>query len=292
MRINIDNDKLYDALLTIKEKLRLDLDILNFENQYFSVNDLLTKYALFLRVYELKDKFRYLIKQDSEKKTVLRDLSSCIIKRFNGFNIVCVEFRKKLGQSFRPVDIIYKPVTKCNEIINCYFSENLNISFCTTFSEGSKIKHSTAWQCYFCSNYYGRKDKYDRHVENCAGRPGYVYNFNTQSLLTFEENLKYKGDIPLVAYIDFETADLTDNCLYPENRKMFAVSYVIIFAFQSDLDIDRVIIERSFGNSCEKLASLNYLTREQFNFEDNKTMLQIRDCGFAVADKKKKNRNF
>ena len=91
MKIDIDNDKLYDTKCTIKKKLRLDLDILNFENQRFSVNDLLNKHGSFLRAYELKDTFRYLIKQDSEeKKTVLRELLSCIIEKFNGFNIVCV----------------------------------------------------------------------------------------------------------------------------------------------------------------------------------------------------------
>ena len=68
LKKDIDKDKLYDALCTIKEKLRLDLDIVNFENQCFSVNDLLNKHGFFLRVYELKDNFRYLIKQDSEKK--------------------------------------------------------------------------------------------------------------------------------------------------------------------------------------------------------------------------------
>ena len=55
-----------------------------------------TKNGLFLRVYELKDKFRYLIKQDSEKKTILRELSSCVIKNFNGFSIVRIEFYKKI----------------------------------------------------------------------------------------------------------------------------------------------------------------------------------------------------
>ena len=63
----IDNDQLYDALSAVKEKISLDLDIQNFENQCFSVNNLLNKYGLFLRVYEMKDKFRYLIKQDSKK---------------------------------------------------------------------------------------------------------------------------------------------------------------------------------------------------------------------------------
>ena len=106
------------------------------------------------------------------------------------------------------------------------------------------------WQCYFCLNYYAIKDKFDYHFENCTGRPGYVYNFNIRNLLTLEENLKYKGNVPLIAYIDFETTVQTDECLDPENRKMFALSYVIIFAFHSELDINRVIIERSFGHSC------------------------------------------
>ena len=68
MQKDIENDQLYDVLLSAKKNLRLDLDIQHFENQCFSVNDLLIKHDLFLRIYELKDKFRYLIKQDSEKK--------------------------------------------------------------------------------------------------------------------------------------------------------------------------------------------------------------------------------
>ena len=130
----------------------------------------------------------------------------------------------------------------------------MNLAFRASFNEGTKIKHGSVWQCYFSSNYDARKDKFDRHFENCTGRPDYVYNFNTQNLLTFKENLEYKGDIPLVTYIDFETTVPTDECLDPENRKMFAVSYVISFAFHPELDIDRVIIER------KRLTSLNYLT--------------------------------
>lgn len=39
----------------------------------------------------------------------------------------------------------------------------------------------------------------------------------------FKGNLKYKGDIQLVAYIDFQTTWPTDECLDLENRKMFVV---------------------------------------------------------------------
>ena len=55
-------------------------------------------------------------------------------------------------------------------------------------------------------------------------KPGYVYNFNTQSLVTFAENLKFKGDTPLTACIDFETTVPIDECLDPESKKVFVVS--------------------------------------------------------------------
>ena len=55
--------------------------------------------------------------------------------------------------------------------------------------------------------------------------------------------LKYKGDIPLVAYIDFETTASTDDSLDPESKKMYAVSYVIILAFHPKLKLCRVIVE-------------------------------------------------
>ena len=56
----------------------------------------------------------------------------------------------------------------------------------------------------------------------------------------------------VTAYIDFETTAPTDCCPDPEDKNMFAVSYVIIFAFNLELDLERVIIECSFGHSIEK----------------------------------------
>ena len=105
-------------------------------------------------------------------------------------------------RKFVPIEIIYKLVKNCNEVINCYFSNKINLAFRSTFSENGILKHGTVFQCHFCSNYYGGKDKYDCHLDSCTGKPGYIYNFNTQSLITFEKNLKYKSDIPLTTCID------------------------------------------------------------------------------------------
>ena len=77
--------------------MRLDLHILNFEKQCFQINRILNKNNFFLRVFELKEKFRVLIKQDAEKN-VIRELSSCIFEKFNGFNIVRLEFDRELRQ--------------------------------------------------------------------------------------------------------------------------------------------------------------------------------------------------
>ena len=228
-----------------------------------------------MRVYELKDKFRYLIKQDSEKKKILRELSACVVEKFNGFNTVRAEFDKKLRRPFRPVDILHGPVKKPDQLVNCFLSAKLNPTFTASCSDGpksNKVKHSAAWQCYFCLNYYAPKERYDRHIKNCAGCSCCVYNFNTQRLLTFEEKLKFKGDIPLppVAYIDFETTAPTDTCLNPENRNVYIVSYVIVFAFHPDLtQINRVIIERSFGHSLQKINELSYLAHQQLATEKN-----------------------
>ena len=61
LKKDLEEDQLYDAFFAAKKKL--DLDIQNFENPCFSVNDLLNENGLFLRgLYQLKDKFQYFTK--------------------------------------------------------------------------------------------------------------------------------------------------------------------------------------------------------------------------------------
>ena len=122
-------------------------------------------------------------------------------------------------------------------------------------------------------------------MRNCTGKPGFIYNFQTRNLLTFEENLKFKRDVPLTTYIDFETTAPTDDYLDPESNKMNVISYVIILAFHPKLNLPRIIIERSFGHSFERLSQIDYLTSEQLTYKDSITLKQLRDCGVAVHKK-------
>ena len=104
--------------------------------------------------------------------------------------------------------------------------------------------------------------RHKRHLENCSGKPGVIYNFNNQCLISYQDNFKNKGDLPFSIHFDFETAAPTDNQLDSEQKKIFVVSYVMIIAFQPALKLERIIVYRSFAHSLEQLTSLDYLTRQ------------------------------
>ena len=109
--------EIFDKIYLLKGNMRLDLDFLNFEKQCFQINHILNKNIFFSRVFELKEKCCCFIQQDAERKNVIRELSSCIFEKFNGFNIVRLEFNRKLRQKMSLIDIIYKPVKKETENI-------------------------------------------------------------------------------------------------------------------------------------------------------------------------------
>ena len=69
--------EIFDEIYPLKSMMKLDLDILNFESQCLKINQILNKNNLFLRVFELKEKFCCLIKQDSEKK-ILSEISQLV----------------------------------------------------------------------------------------------------------------------------------------------------------------------------------------------------------------------
>ena len=59
---------LYSKIKENKERCILDQNKRNFDDMYFDLNEILVGEKLFLRVYELKDKFRYLFHEDHKKK--------------------------------------------------------------------------------------------------------------------------------------------------------------------------------------------------------------------------------
>ena len=78
--------------------------------------------------------------------------------------------------------------------------------------------------------FFCQKNDFDKHIRICGKKPGIVYDFSLQNVVTFEDNIKNKGDLPFCVYADFETTAPTGDYLNPENNSMFAVSYGLVFA--------------------------------------------------------------
>lgn len=60
-----------------------------------------------LRVYELKNKVRYIVKKGPQKNNVQRDLSTCVENLFNGFEIVKSLKEEEIRNLFFLIDIIH-----------------------------------------------------------------------------------------------------------------------------------------------------------------------------------------
>ena len=63
----------------------------------------------------------------------------------------------------------------------------------------------------------------------------------------------------------------------------------MIVAFHPNLDLDRIIIQRSFAHFIEQLTTLDYFTREQLSFVDSSLTKVLKDMAFEVAKRKCKN---
>ena len=92
-------------------------------------------------MFELKNKFRHLAIKEPKKLYIVRQISSCITKKYNGFWVISIEFARKESKKSKPNDIIYKP-TKNPEISPlCYFTQDISKAYHDFYSVGDRTKH-------------------------------------------------------------------------------------------------------------------------------------------------------
>ena len=256
----------------------------------FEINEILIEENIFLRVYEIKDKFRYLFHENNRKKNVLRSLSSCIREKFNGFTFADVCLAKKQKTDLTPVNILYKPIKKENDVIKSYFTDDLKNAYRALYLKSSQLTAAnTLYECFYCNEFWSGKSRYEKHLRTCRKKPGVVYDFNLKNIVTFEDNFKYRGNVPFSVYADFETTAPTDDYLNPENKAMFAVSYSLIFAWHPKLSLPTQMVVRGYNHSLDELSDMTYLTSEQLAMRNQTTIHQLKDAILNVHLKKRKN---
>ena len=85
-------------------KFKFILDLQKFNNICYEINLILLKYNYFLRIFEVKDKYRQLSMKEPKKQNIVRQISSCLIEKYNGFQVILIEFdRKQKKKSLSPL---------------------------------------------------------------------------------------------------------------------------------------------------------------------------------------------
>ena len=55
------------------------------------------------------------------------------------------------------------------------------------------IEHPTARQCYYCDNFFSRKDSFETHVKTCSSITGIAYKFNNRKIESFQKKPSFHG---------------------------------------------------------------------------------------------------
>ena len=225
------------------EKFQFIVDLQKFNNICYESNSILSKHDYFLKVFELKNKFRHLSMKEPKKQNIVRQLSSCLMEKYNGFQVISIEYARKQRKKFKPINIIYKPTKHIEIEPLCYFSDDISKAYTNLHSKPNQIRNAhKCYQCYYCNKFFLRPEKHKSHISNCSGAPGVIYNFNNQNLISYQDNFHAKADIPFVIFFDYETTASTDNSFDPEQKKVFVVSYVMIVVFHPELKLNCIVI--------------------------------------------------
>ena len=88
------------------EKFKYIIDQQYFFNMCYHITMIEAKFGYFLRVYELKKKYRHLFVKETDQQKIVKQLSSYLIEKYNGFTVIRIEYEKKERKNFEPIDII------------------------------------------------------------------------------------------------------------------------------------------------------------------------------------------
>ena len=142
----------------------------------------------------------------------------------------------------------------------CYFTNELHLAYRSYVSRKYKgkdvINHRTVRQCHYCENVFVKTDDaMAKHNKVCAAKEGVIYTFDNGKIVSFQDNFKFLGDAPFTVYFDFERT--TDDTVFLD-PKMFVVNYCQIYSFHPSLNLDKIVIFRSFQEIPEEIYDLSH----------------------------------
>ena len=92
-----------------------------------------------------------------------------------------------MRKKFKPINNIYKPVKSPEKKFSVTIYQNrieIPVEMVKNYHMGLPLS------IIIVESFFARADKQRRHIENCSGVPGIIYNFSNKNLITFEDNFK------------------------------------------------------------------------------------------------------
>ena len=115
-------------------------------------------------------------------------------------------------------------------------------------------------QCHFCEKFFVKNEEaMKKYLLICAAREEVTYSFDNGQITNFEDNFKYLGDVAFTVYFDFETTTSGSAFFDP---KIFVVSHYQIYSFHPSLNLDKIVICRSFQQTAHEIYNLSHFKRE------------------------------
>ena len=107
---------------------------------------------------------RYLYVSDKKKvegkNIVTRNLSTTVLKKLNGYEIIRYELALQQKREFVPTDIVYEPVYNERVPAPCFFTDQIFLAYRSYIGrvekEKEQILHRTVRQCHYCKNYFAK----------------------------------------------------------------------------------------------------------------------------------------
>ena len=86
---------LFNDLKEIEKEIKLDRTLFGYFDRCFKLSKVLAKHNYFLKFFERRDMYRFLIKKEVQGKSeVTRNLSSLVLEKFNGYKMIRNDLRK------------------------------------------------------------------------------------------------------------------------------------------------------------------------------------------------------
>ena len=139
--------------------MKLDRTLFGFFDRCFKLNKVLAKHNYFVKYFERRNVYKFLIKKNVQGKSeATRSFSSSVLEKFNGYEMIRNDLMVNKKVEVIPTDIVYELIYDKTVPVPCYFTSAIHLayrSYSSNFDKGREIiRHRTFYQCYYCQNFF------------------------------------------------------------------------------------------------------------------------------------------